>query len=239
MAAKLGKMGYTADNNGLDGEWGFFQVGGGGYEPEKIIGALGNPFSIVNPGATIKMYPCGSLGQPSMDVMLEIVEDHNLSPEDIEEVNLKAGPNILEPLRYSMPENNLEAKFSLQFGLSSILLRRRAGLREYTDEYVRKPEVKEIMKKVKTVHDPKIAAMGTEKMRSKIEVKLRNGKVIERLAEDARGTPEKPLRMEEIYSKFTDCASFVFSSDISDELFESIKNIEKYGDINEFTSQYF
>jgi 2-methylcitrate dehydratase PrpD len=185
------------------------------------------------------MYPCGSLGQPSMDVMLEIVKEHNLSPEDVEEVNLKAGPNILEPLRYSMPKNSLEAKFSLQFGVSSILLRRRAGLREYTDEYVRKPEVRAMMKKVKTVHDPEIAAMGTEKMRSKIEVILVNGRVIERVAEDARGTPEKPLTMEDLYGKFTDCTSFVFSSDVSDELFESIKNIEKYKDINEFTSQYF
>jgi 2-methylcitrate dehydratase PrpD len=238
-ASKLGKMGYTADLNGLDGEWGFFQVAGGGYDPGKIIGTLGDPYSILDPGATIKMYPCGSLGQPSMDVMLEIVKEHNLSPEDVEEVNLKAGPNILEPLRYSMPKNSLEAKFSLQFGLSSILLRRRAGLREYTDEYVRKPEVRAMMKKVKTVHDPEIAAMDTEKMRSKIEVILVNGRVIERVAEDARGTPEKPLTMEDLYGKFTDCTSFVFSSDVSDELFESIKNIEKYKDINEFTSQYF
>jgi 2-methylcitrate dehydratase PrpD len=234
-AVNLAKKGFTADLNALDGQWGFFQVFGDGYDDEKIRGKLGNPYSIVDPGATLKMYPCGSLGQPSMDMMLEMVNEYNLTPDNVKEVRLYAGPNILEPLRYQRPVNELEAKFSLQFGLSSIMLKRKAGLREYTDEYVNSQLVQEMISRVKTIHDPEIAKMGTEKMRSVIEVERVDGSVIRRLAEDARGTPEKPLREEDVYSKFMDCSSFVLNEDESRTLYKEIKKITEYSDINQFT----
>lgn len=234
-ASLLGKMGFTADENGLDGPWGFFAVMGEGYDKDKIIGKLGNPYSIINPGATLKMYPCGSLGQPSMDTMLEMVNKYDITPEKVREIRLLAGPNILEPLRYEEPVNELQAKFSLQFGLSSIVLRRKAGLKEYTDEFVTSSSVKEMMRRVKTAHDPEIASLGTDKMRSVIEVELINGKIFRRIADTARGTPEKPLREEDIYEKFSECSSFVLNKNIAEDIFESIKNIEKYSNINDFT----
>jgi len=234
-AMTLAKMGITADQNALDGQWGFFQVLGGGCDEEKMMGKLGNPYSIVDPGATLKMYPCGSLGQPSMDALLEMVKEYGLTPDNVKEVRLRAGPNILEPLRYQTPVNELEAKFSLQFGLSSILLEGKAGLREYTDEFVNSPRVQEMMRRVRTIHDPEIARMGTEKMRSVVEVELVDGRVVRRVAEDARGTPEKPLREEDVHRKFVECSSFALGEDESRTIYEETKRIMEYSDINEFT----
>ena len=134
------------------------------------------------------MYPCGSLGQPSMDALLEMVEEHGLTPDDANEIKLRAGPNILEPLRYQRPVNELEAKFSLQFGLFKILLESKAGLREYTDEFVNSPKVQEMMRRVRTIHNSEIAGMGTEKMRSVVKRELVDGRVVIRVAEDARST---------------------------------------------------
>jgi 2-methylcitrate dehydratase PrpD len=234
-AASLAGMGFTADQNALDGQWGFFQVLGGGCDEEKIMGKLGNPYSIVDPGATLKMYPCGSLGQPSMDALLEMVEEYGLTPDNVKEVRLHAGPNILEPLRYQAPVNELEAKFSLQFGLSSILLEGKAGLREYTDEFVNSPKVREMMRRVRTINDSEIAGMGTEKMRSVVEIELVDGRVVRRVAEDARGTPEKPLREEDVYHKFVECSSFALGEKESRTVYEEAKRIMEYSDINEFT----
>ena len=39
------------------------------YLKGRIIGALGKPHSIVSPGVSIKPYPCGVLGHPTMDAM--------------------------------------------------------------------------------------------------------------------------------------------------------------------------
>jgi 2-methylcitrate dehydratase PrpD len=235
-ATALAGAGFTADLNALDGRWGFFQVLGGGCDEEKLVGKMGNPYHIVEPGATLKMYPCGSLGQPSMDTLLEMVKEYSLTPDNVKEIRLHAGPNILEPLRYTEPVNDLEARFSLQFGLSSILLEGRAGLREYTDEFVNSLRVREMMRRVRTIHNPEIAGMGTDKMRSVVEVELVDGRVFRRVAEDARGTPEKPLREEDIRSKFMDCAGFALGEEESRTVYEEAKRIMEYSDVNEFTS---
>ncbi|MCJ7761176.1 MmgE/PrpD family protein, partial [Candidatus Bathyarchaeota archaeon] len=97
-ACLLAKRGFTADEDSLDGRWGFLSILGHGVDHEKIVGKLGNPYTLMHPGASIKMYPCGSLGQPSMDAFLEIVQEEELRPEDVREIRLRAGPSILEPL---------------------------------------------------------------------------------------------------------------------------------------------
>ena len=51
-------------------------------------------------------------------------------------MRLRAGSNILEPLRYKIAKTELEAKFCIPFLLGSILLRRKAGILEFTDEFV-------------------------------------------------------------------------------------------------------
>jgi len=236
VACMLAKKGYTADRESLDGRWGFMNVLGHGADPEKLIGKLGNPYALLDPGASIKMYPCGSLGQPSMDMLHEIVAEEDLMPKDVREIRLRAGPNILEPLRYTSPVNGLQAKFSLQFGLASILLKRRAGLREYTTEVVNSKDVRKAMAKVKTHLDPGVARMGKEKMRSIVEVELHGGRVIERVADTARGTPEKPLTKGELDAKFRECASFVLDKDKLEKAIEMIRLLEDLSSIKKLTS---
>ncbi len=198
IACLLGKEGFTANMSALDGRWGFMEIMAGGSDPEMMMGKMGEPYSIVDPGATFKMYPCGCLGQPSMDTLRDIVIEEDLHEKDVREIRLRAGPNILEPLRYTAPVDDLQAKFSLQFALASILLRRRAGPREYSMEWLMDPAMQSTMRKVKTIHDEGIAAMGVKKMRSIVEVELTDGRIIRREASDARGTPEKPLKPHEL-----------------------------------------
>ena len=143
MAAELAAAGFTGGRDGLDGPWGFFQVFSfdGGFDPDRIIGKLGNPYTIVSPGVSIKPYPCGVLGHPSMDAMRALVIAHDVQPSQIRAIRLRAGSNILNPLRYKIAQSELEAKFCPAFMLSAIALRRKAGIHEFTDEFVRSAPV--------------------------------------------------------------------------------------------------
>ena len=148
VAAELASRGFTGGDDGLDGQWGFFQVLGGGADLDRLIPVLGKPYTIVNPGVSFKPYPCGSLSHPSMDAMLKLVIDHDLKPDQINAVRLRAGSNILEPLRYKIATNELEAKFCMPFLMSSSSLRRKAGMREFTDEFVASEPVQQMMPRV-------------------------------------------------------------------------------------------
>ncbi len=235
-AVMLASQGFTAGDDGLDGRWGYFQVLGGGAEPRRLIGALGRPHSIVNPGVSVKPYPCGSLSHPSMDAMLKLVTDHNIQPAQIKAVRLRAGSNILEPLRYKTAKTELEAKFCVPFLLGVIALQRKAGIQEFTDEFVSSAPIQQMMTKVSTEFDPKIEAMGFDKIRSIVEVDLVDGRTLTQPSDERyRGSPAWPFTMAELRERFVDCASPLLTKDRIQRALEQIESVEKLKDIRELT----
>ena len=235
-AAELASRGFTAGAEALDGEWGFFQVLGGGADVPRIVQALGKPYSIIDPGVSFKPYPCGSLGHPTMDAMLKLVTDHDVRPDQVAKVRVRAGSNILNPLRYKTAKTELEAKFCLPFMMTSILLRRRAGIREFTDEFVSSVPVQLMMPRVETLFDPAIEARGFDKMRSIVEVDLVDGRRLTQAADERyRGAPEKPFTRADLHAKFTDCASLVLPPARIARALELIESVDEIRNIRELT----
>jgi 2-methylcitrate dehydratase PrpD len=231
VAAQLAKLGFTSDLNVLENPWGFFEILGDGFDLDKISGKLGSPYTIIDPGVSIKPYPSGVLSHPSMNAMLDLVKKHNLKPEDIAEIRLYAGSNILNPLRYALPQTGLEGKFSLPFCLTSILLRHRAGIREFSDEFVKSPEVQEMMKRVKTIHDPEIEAKGFAKILSRLEVRLKDGRTLKKDSDPYKGGPENPLSDAELDEKFSTCAELALPREKNSGALHLLKEIENLQDI--------
>jgi 2-methylcitrate dehydratase PrpD len=236
-AAELASRGFTAGDDPLDGEWGFFQVAGGGADLPRLVGALGTPYSIVQPGVSIKPYPCGSLGHPTLDAMLKLVTDHDVKPDQVARVRVRAGSNILNPLRYKTAKTELEAKFCLPFMMTSILLRRRAGIREFTDEFVSSAPVQAMMERVDTVFDKEIEARGFDKMRSIVEVDLVGGRTLVQASDERyRGGPERPFTRAELHEKFADCASLVLTPEKTTRAIDLIESIDRLANIRELTA---
>src|SRR5688572_14196863 len=234
IAAELAQRGLTGGHDGLEPPWGFFQVfsHGEGFDAGRIAGKLGNPHTIVWPGVSIKPYPCGVLGHPTMDAMRRLVIAHDVQPEQIAAIRVRAGSNILNPLRYPIATNELEAKFCPAFMVSAVAIRRKAGIHEFTDEFVRSAPVQQLMAKVERVLDPEIEARGFEKIRSTVEVDLTDGR---RLAEPAderyRGGPDRPFTRDELHEKFADCAALVLPPASIAETFQMVESIEHLSDI--------
>ena len=213
-AALLAERGFTADPEALDGPWGFMAVQGGGCSPEKLSQGFGKTWTICDPGVSIKPYPCGVLTHPTIDLMLRLVTEADIKPEDIETVTVHAGTNILKPIRYPIAANHLQAKFSLPAALSMIALARKAGKVEFSDAFVGSDAMQEMQARMRTELDPEIEAQGFDKMRSRITIGLTNGKEISGWADERyRGGPENPLTDQEVEDKARSCCDGVLSDD--------------------------
>jgi 2-methylcitrate dehydratase PrpD len=236
VAAELAARGFTGGKDALDPPWGFFQTfsHAGGYDRARIVGVLGNPHTIVSPGVSIKPYPCGVLGHPTMDAMRRLVFAHDVRPEQIEAIRVRAGSNILNPLRYDVASNELEAKFCPAFMVSAIALRRKAGIREFDDEFVRSAPVQALMRKVTRALDPAIEAKGWEKIRSTVEVDLVDGRtLVEHADERYRGGPDLPFTRDELFEKWSDCASLVLAPAAVERAFEMLETLERLRDVTQ------
>ena len=221
-AALLAARGFTADPDALDGPWGFYAVQGGGVTAEKVSQDFGKVWSIVEPGVSIKPYPCGVLTHPTIDLMLKLVTEHDVKPEEIDAVKVYAGTNILKPIRYPIAANHLQAKFSLPAALAMIALERKAGKREFSDQFVGAEPMQAMQRRISTELDPAIERMGFDKMRSRIEIRLKNGRAVEGWADERyRGGPENPLSDTDLEAKVRSCCEGVLNESAQSTLIET------------------
>ena len=207
LAARLAASGFTASPDILEARRGFFRAAGGGFDPDKIEGRLGQPFFLQEPGVSIKPYPSGSLSYPAQDLILAMVREHDLGPDQVRRVLVGTNSNVLNALIYHRPRTGLEGKFSLEYCMATGVIRRRAGLLDFTDAAVLDPEIQAFIPKVEVVVDPELEAQGFRHVRTRVTVEGKDGSTRSELSEWARGYPQNPLSRAELDRKFLDCAA--------------------------------
>src|SRR5207302_4381276 len=208
VAAELAALGFTASPNGLEGERGFFRAAGGGYSVEMIDGKLGNPWTFAFPGISIKPHPSGSLTHPGMAVMLDLIQRYDLRPERVKRVSVGTNHNMPNALIHHRPRTELQAKFSMEFCMAILLIERKAGLEQFTDEVVNRPDVQALVQKVDFGVHPDAEAAGFDKMTTIIEVELDDGTVVKGSADFGKGSPANPMSDDELEKKFVECATW-------------------------------
>jgi 2-methylcitrate dehydratase PrpD len=253
VAGRLAQLGFTGDLNILENAFGYFKVMGGdysasdpnivgnplwgfgrtaqtGFDLARISGKLGNPYCVVYPGISVKPFPSVVLSHPSMNALLDLIKENDITPDNVEEVHVFAGANVVN-IMYAFPSTGTEGKFSLRFCLATILLRRRAGIKDFTDEFVRSTQAQAMMKRINVSLDPEIEAAGYEKIQSRIEVRLKDGRILKKDSGPYKGGPENPLSEAELEEKFRTCAELALPSRKVSQAVQLLKNIEAVRDI--------
>ncbi|THD84687.1 MmgE/PrpD family protein [Aliigemmobacter aestuarii] len=233
VAAQFASYSWTAAGNILEAPRGFFQAAGGGYDREAIAGKLGAPWTFDSPGVSIKPHPSGSLTHPGMTEMLHMIREHKIKARDVVRVRVGTNSNMPNALIHHNPRNELQAKFSMEFCMAILLLEGRAGLNEFTDEVVLRPDVKEMIAKVDFVVDDRAEAAGYHLMTTYIDVHLADGRVISGVADFGKGSPANPMSYDEVAGKFRECAEFArWDMAKADEVVAMVAEIEKLPDIH-------
>ncbi|HET8922294.1 MAG TPA: MmgE/PrpD family protein [Candidatus Acidoferrum sp.] len=207
-SAELVALGWTAAEQVLEADRGFFHAAGGSYDPAAIMDRLGKPWTFASPGISIKPYPSGSLTHPAMGELLRLIEANNIHATQVQKVDVGANHNMTTTLLHHDPKTGLNAKFSMEFCLAILLLERKAGLGEFSDRVVQRPDVREMMGKINFHVDPKAESAGFDKMTSILKIHLKDGRVVTGRAEFAKGSPANPMTFEETAAKFRGCAEY-------------------------------
>ena len=244
VAADLAAIGWTAAGDILEAPLGFFQVGGG-FDPKIIAGKLGNPWMFIAPGDLIKRFPCGTIQQQVMDEMLRLIQKNNINAADVEKVEVAGNQSNWETLFRHLPTNSLQAKFSMEFAVSILLLDRKATLNTFTDAVVGRQDVQDMIRRVRYYSDPefdKLTKQGASLQlvlveQSQIKIFMKDGKVITGVTEPAKGSPENPMTYEEVTDKFRGNAEFAkWPKQKADLIVEIVKSLENERDMSRLTA---
>jgi 2-methylcitrate dehydratase PrpD len=230
MSARLAELGFTASPDALEHPQGFLSAvsPAGEVDRETPPQGLGSDWWITKYRLGIKKYPACYCTHRALDAMLELLARHPLEPEQIERVTVSLSDTHALILRNHEPQTGLAAKFSMEFAMAAAVTARRAGLVEYTDAFVRRPEVQELMRRVGVEtnqhYDPEVSGASVF---DQVRVDLVGGGILasEKVAR-AKGHADRPLSEDELFEKFRTCLDAGGARIAPQVLFDRLRRLE-------------
>jgi 2-methylcitrate dehydratase PrpD len=237
VSADLAALGWTATEQVLEAPSGFFHAEGGGYDAEAIFQKLGNPWTFVSPGVSIKPFPSGSLTHPGMTVLQRLIKENEISAEQVESIEVGTNRNMPSALIHHHPTTGLEAKFSMEFCMAALLLYGKAGLNQFTDAVVNRPEAQEMIRRIHFGVNVEAEKAGYNKMTTIVVVHLRGGGTISGRTDFAKGSPANPMTFDEVAEKFQDNLAFAkWPSAKAKAIVDMVRRLEEMPDIRALTT---
>jgi len=234
VAGLLAGRGFTANKTILEGPIGFSKIFSGiECDIAPVSVQLGNPYNIISPGPTIKVYPSCGTSHPTIASVLEITTKHTFEADEISEVECRVSQSAADILRYSSPETVNEAKFSLHYCVARSLISGNVTLQDFTKEKIHSLEVQALMKRVRVVVS-NVETTGTRA--HAVTITLRDGRQYSHSAPTLKGKPENPLSWDEVHQKFRDCAEAFLDAHDIDLVTELVLSLESLEDINKLTN---
>ena len=239
FAALLARDGFTAGATAFEHKQGYFEVfnGAGNYDASKAIPAWANPLDITRPGIAIKSYPCCGSTHPAIDCMLELVQKHDLRPEQVARIDSWTHSRRLEHTNRPDPRSYLDAKFSVQYTLARALKDRTVKLEHFEGDNWKDPATRAILPKIHvatytTAQFPTDNHFGAE-----VKVTLTDGRVVGTKTDQALGrSVDKPLPADRLKDKFDNCAARALSADNVVRLYAAIQDFENAKDVREIAA---
>ncbi len=230
VAADLVRLGWTASDRILEAPRGFFHAAGGGFDPAAIT--PGDPWTFASPGISIKPFPSGSLTHPAMTALLRLIREHRISAAQVARVSVRTNRNMPNALIHHRPTDGLQAKFSMEFCMAVLLLYGRAGLGEFTDAVVRRPEVQAMIRRVDFGVNPEAEKAGYNNMTSIVTVRLIDGRVFTAREDFAMGSPANPMSYEEVAAKFEGATRYAgWPTAKTRAIVEAVRKLEDLPDV--------
>jgi 2-methylcitrate dehydratase PrpD len=230
VSARLAAAGFTAAADALEHPQGFLSAVSpdGRADRERPGSALGKEWQTVRQGISIKKYPACYCTHRALDAMLDLLARRPLKAAEIAKITVTISKAHSLILRNHAPQTGLEAKFSMEFAMAAAVISRRASLGEYTDAFVRRPEVQELMRRVTVVtnenYDPVVSGASVW---DQVTVELTSGERIESAqVKRARGHAEVPLSEAELFDKFRTCFDAGHARISPERLFDRLRNLE-------------
>ncbi len=223
MSALLAKNGFTASPKALEAPRGYCRVVSDKTDWSEITTDLGKRFEISF--NTYKPFACGIVIHPIIDAAAQL-RKQGVKPEDVERVELRVHPLVVELTGKKEPQDGLQGKFSFYNGFALGLIFGRAGESEYSDEIVRRDDVVALRRKVNAIVDNSIAEDAAD-----VTVHLRGGQQKHIRVDHAVGSLERPMSDADLEAKFRSLAEPILGGDKVFELLRHCWNLAGAKDV--------
>jgi 2-methylcitrate dehydratase PrpD len=169
------------------------------FETEKV----GAPLLLLSSGLKLKRFPnCGSAHR-AMDGLAALLDAHNLAAGEIAAVHVRAPVSHFNNLMYTDPQDAMQAKFSLEYGLACLIVTGACTLADFTDAAALRPDIRALY--------PRIHRHAVDKAEgefpTEVEIVLADGRRFETAMAWPVGSLALPFTEAQLWAKFEGCTA--------------------------------
>lgn len=238
LSALLAKTGVTGPRESLEGEHGYYRAYyGGRYERAALVDGLGDQFRLL--GISYKPYPSCRHLHCHILATLELVEQHDIRPGDVDAVTAYVGDFVkgtFEPGEVAYdPKTVIECQFSAPYVIATAILNRSVTLADFLGAGFRNPRVLDMARKIVPVYDASLSPH-RQMEQARIEIRTRDGRTFaSRRVEFAKGHPANPMSGSELAAKFRDCLAYTarpVPAQNIDKVIDMVEHLDQVSDVS-------
>jgi 2-methylcitrate dehydratase PrpD len=210
MAAFMAKQNLTGPEYILEGPQGIFNALSDDASPDLFIKKYAS-WRLFD--CSFKPWPACRHAHGAMDVLLEILQQNTINPDDIEGIEVGVYQDAQLFCDRLTPETSLEAKFSIQHALAAILLWGEPKLEHYIASAIEHPACHALRQRICIQVNDDIESLYPQHFGAKCTLVLKSGQRIVHSQMDTLGDPEKPLTPQQRHNKARMLLSYAGMSD--------------------------
>jgi 2-methylcitrate dehydratase PrpD len=235
-AAGLVECGFTGEIDGVGNVYG--KVLSDTFKREEVTSGLGTQWLITQ--NYFKLHPTGRYVHSAIDALedlLKKVPGGRLDVDLIREIRVRTYM-LAAMLAEKNVVSSFGARFSLPFGLASILYHGRSGLASFDEQAVVNPKIRALASLVDLQEDERHTARYPQEQPCDLRITLADGKIWEGHCTVMKGEPANPHRPEELEAKFFDLGTPVWGKAVTKKLFDGVRHLENIPDFGAFTADF-
>jgi 2-methylcitrate dehydratase PrpD len=195
-------------------------------DPPRLVAGLGTRWTLAE--TSFKFHASCRHTHPSADALLALMREHRVAADDIAEVMALVHQGAIDVLgRVVVPQTVHQAKFSMGTVLGLVAELGHAGLDEF-DQHFLAPRVAAFRDRVAMQLDREVDTAYPKRWIGKVQVRLRDGKVLEARVDEPKGDPGNTLSRPELEDKARRLAAYgaAATPEEMDSLIESVWRLE-------------
>jgi 2-methylcitrate dehydratase PrpD len=219
FASVLASKNFTSSDQMIEAKRGWANTVSTKQDYREILDGLGVRYeALLN---TYKPFACGIVMHPAIDAATQLRNENQLAVDQIERVELKVNPLVLELTGKPSPRDGLEGKFSIYHAVAIALVEGAGGEKQFSDRAVGDPTAVALRGKVIPVVTP-----GIEPAQVDLTITLKDGRTLHRFVAHAVGSVEVPMTDKQLEAKFADLADGIISPSAIQRVIETCWSVE-------------
>ena len=184
---------------------------------------LARDWRLLDPGVTVRLYPCHSAGHSVIDAALGLLQLHRFDSSEIVSAHVGVTAETMRELSDVLPADGWQARTSIGFIAAATLCHGQPLINFFSDAAVRDEGVRSVMERISV--EATLTASPLAPHPAEVVVNLNDGRTLRHRVDHPRGTPAMPLDPEELEAKFLYCTRYILPADHIDEAIASFRGI--------------